>query len=664
MSDAGDFVGVDPERLDRLATQLERLRDAIGANAPVILNGMSEYDTGLNLTLLRNAIQYSVDDAAAMRTRAQMADNLQRTATVITAQGAPPVQIGVMIPWDEISSGSAAQADAQLLQQAESDPNSPQARAEILSVEADIQDHMDAPGGSAYLAAFYNYASPQVAALARTLDEQDGASDVLSAQDAKILKTFAAGLAEAATSQNFNLEAVSRAFTRAPDMWSSAIFFKYATGSAFASSNGTQLLAGMSRAVLTDAANGDPSLAAPIPDTEPQAGAAQQNEFQKLMAEYDPVVAVIGTTAGNPAAAQDVLGGPNGENYAKDLLNYPWNTGGAWASLGGNQPHTPLTHIPGIDTSAAAAAFLNAATAAPGGIMSPVSAQAVINIVNATAEYSQAQPGAVLPHNIRLAFIGIAQRNAMGFGISAPGGSPAVIPAWTGKGSWAEVSKTSLKPFLAQALNDPSDFGRFQGYLNSQIPNAVTATVGGQDDYLHPMADLYGLVQQTENGLNFDTAEKQAAQAAYNQMMVGILTAGVTSAVGAIPLAAAAAGAADAAAAANAVIQMSAPAATALIPTGDAAGAVEAGIQATQSDESYMWPLVVQGLINAHAIPSEFFAGKDGGFYDPATGTIKVNSQFWDWVQQNWKSPLGGNNQSVGYWIDQTTSAINSGGTS
>lgn len=664
-----DSVGVDPERLDQLATKLERLSNTIAAKAPMIINVMSQYDTGLSLALLQAAQQRSAEDAVDMRMRAQLAENLERTAAVALSPGAPPPrpgQIGVLIPWSAISPDSVAQADAQLLTQAESDPNGPQSRAEILSVEADIKDHM---GDSTYLAELYNDAGPQVAALAKTLHQQDGADDVLSAQDAGILKAFAAGLAKASTSASFNYNAVSRAFTHAPDMWSSAILFKYTSGEAFSSPDGTRLLASMSKTVLTDANDHDPTLSAPLPAPPHSTDINDVIRFQNLQADYDPVVAVIGTTAGNPAAAQDVLNnGKSGQQYAGYLLNYPWNTGPASYNPDPYQPHEGESQgavtLPGIDTSATAVAFLNAATEAPGGDMSEPAAWAVTNIVDAVSanpKLSSAPgtpPAEVLPHNIRLAFIEIAQRNLLGFTVSAGGqaGGSGPQPSLNNIGWQAQPSSAQLQAFLGQALNDPGDCGRYMAFLNAQIPGAVSATVGqrGGTDYLGQLSELAGVVQQVQTNLNFGEQEQQAAQSAENEMMLSMLSAGLL----AIP------GDDAATTAFKNFVAISTPLTPLSQTGGDPSAALEAGELAKMKESGAVKPLVVQGLVNAHAIPVGLLTEppynvpppKGDGFYDSETGSISPNPGFWRWLASNGDTTFA--KKTLESWIHDATLPI------
>jgi hypothetical protein len=73
-----DEVGVQPERLAEAASALENLRDVLTAYVPVIVNTMERYWAGgtgqpISLAPLRQAEARSVQDAADMRSRADLA---------------------------------------------------------------------------------------------------------------------------------------------------------------------------------------------------------------------------------------------------------------------------------------------------------------------------------------------------------------------------------------------------------------------------------------------------------------------------------------------------------------------------------------------------------------------------------------------------------------
>jgi hypothetical protein len=649
-------VGVDPGRLNELASALAHLREVLAANVPTIVGTLNQYWSAgqgipVSLSPLEQARTRSNDDTANIQARCTMAIAWEDKQTTCLAHDM------IAMPW--LTSGQLyGTSEAELLKraeaEAESDPNSPQARAEIMAVANAIKDHA---GDSEYLAAFYNAAAPQVAALAGLLHDEDGGADVLSKQDAGILTTFAAGLATASESSNFNRAAVTKAFTGAQDLWSAGILFKYANGAAFANPNGTYLLAHMSRTMLSHAGQ-DSNLVAPFSD--PRSDTQQQiAAAYKLYPEYDPVAAVIRAAAGDPAAAQEVLGGPGGRGYASDLLRYPWAAGGIATVLA---PYTDVRlGTPGVDTSGAAAAFLNAATAAPGGVMNPVAAQAVVNIVHAA---DKLPAGDDLPEKIRQAFIGIAYRNVLGFGSTDMNDvlTNPVQPNPNGSGHYAEVSSSDLQGFLVQALQNPTDFGRFQASLNALVPGAVQATINYPGtDYLAYVANLKGEVLDAYTSANFSKNEQLAAQQAEQQMTDNMISAGLVAIPGFDEL--------DGAAAvwqglAAGVVAAGTPLAESQIPGGNLPQTLLTGDQEKTYEENAITPYIVQGLINAHEIPTGLLSQKNADgqplypFYNAATGTVNAT----DGSLQAFLVKYGGDSfggQKLNDWISDGTQSIN-----
>jgi hypothetical protein len=179
---ADDDVGVDPDRLAESASALENLRNVLAANVPVIVNTMEGYWSGgagapVNLLSLRQAEARSVQDAADMRARSNLA----------AAWMANPANIDLVagglayIPW----SGSALdQADAALQAQnlnaavalAKTDPAA--ARAMLAAIADDLNDHSS---DRAYLTAFWsqpgvNAAVANIASVLRTTSPGTGTS--------------------------------------------------------------------------------------------------------------------------------------------------------------------------------------------------------------------------------------------------------------------------------------------------------------------------------------------------------------------------------------------------------------------------------------------------------------------------------------------------------
>lgn len=244
-----DFVSVTPDQLNQLTRRLEALSDGLAANAAAITAMMSDYAQqggdvpGLAL-MLGQAQQRAVTDAANMRARTQLAFKVSQSGGTLHGNER------VSIPWDATDIAAvAAQADAQELRIAMRTKNPAERLAEIQQVELDIKDHLaEGAAGLPYLSAFYNDAGPQVAALADTLYAANGTiAKPLTAADQQILKTFATGLAyvvKNGTGATALSAQAMAALTKAPDMWSVAMLFKYGpsqkaygTGSAAATLN-------------------------------------------------------------------------------------------------------------------------------------------------------------------------------------------------------------------------------------------------------------------------------------------------------------------------------------------------------------------------------------------------------------------------------------------
>jgi hypothetical protein len=175
---AGDEVGVEPDRLAKLASALENLRNVLAHNVPTIVNTLEQYWNGgtgtpVNLNPLKQAQARSPQDAVGMRSRSDLAQ-----AWMANGANIDVVSSGIAyIPWDTADVDTAdAQLRAQQLAAAEKSGN----LAQIQAIQADIQDHIES-NDSAWLTAFYNQAAPQVANLAATLNSEDGKNGSFSA---------------------------------------------------------------------------------------------------------------------------------------------------------------------------------------------------------------------------------------------------------------------------------------------------------------------------------------------------------------------------------------------------------------------------------------------------------------------------------------------------
>lgn len=339
----GQEVGVEPGRIDKAATALENLRNALETHVPVIIKTMNSYwpeiGTPLDLGPLHRAKARSVDDAAGMRERSRAAQNWLHQHI-----GLANLSVAT-IPWDTKDLAPAdAKYDAQTLAQAEAESRSnPQlARQQIQAVQYDIQYHVDTHD-TKWLQDFYNQASPQVANLAATLNSEDGKNAVvLSAQDQKVLKTFATGLAATDKAGKLSDPAI-HAYAKANNLWSVGMLFKFGPpGSAYGKQESWQitpkqaekegknpsvkpnLLSQVTTAIEMARIKGGYTI--PLTGPHVGAGALYGPTTSQALAKWDPAQTLLTLATQNGSAAREVLAGPNGQKIAAELMANPRTT--------------------------------------------------------------------------------------------------------------------------------------------------------------------------------------------------------------------------------------------------------------------------------------------------------------------------------------------------
>lgn len=157
----GDWVAVDPERLDQAASKLEALRDTLAANIPVIKSMMNAYGSdGLTVPGLTQALSQALartpQDAADMRARSRLAWYLNHTEP----PGVPePGRTSWMIeiPWDRKQvDQQVAPLEAQALIAAVNNTDPAAGRAQLAAVAQDLGDQTRArtlrgTGGAAWM---------------------------------------------------------------------------------------------------------------------------------------------------------------------------------------------------------------------------------------------------------------------------------------------------------------------------------------------------------------------------------------------------------------------------------------------------------------------------------------------------------------------------------
>lgn len=320
-----DEVGVDPGRLSQAASALENLRDVLAANVPTIVNIMNEYwssgaGSPMSLAALQQAQSRSVEDAAGMRSRSNLAQAFMAEAVNIDMV----VDGQASIPWDlKTVDAEDAKLQAQQLATAVNSGN----RGQVQAVEQDLADHQD---DKQWLADFWSQAQAASGAanLANMLNRQDGKGlDLLPASDQQILSTYARSVAAACKLGGLDTQQgteLTEAFTHAASVhpWSTAMLLKYGPdGSAYGTGTGANLLAGVTRSVLDARENGELTL--PIDIDKLQDG-PYTKDLDQAIQNYDPTLTMLQLDAQNKIAATQVLGGPHGGTYAYDLLHTPW----------------------------------------------------------------------------------------------------------------------------------------------------------------------------------------------------------------------------------------------------------------------------------------------------------------------------------------------------
>lgn len=656
-----EFAGVDPQRVEKAASALESLRDVLAANVPTIVATMSGYGSPVSLAVLRQAQARSVIDAADMRARSQLAFRLAALDDKMHISGPGGM---TTIPWDGPTiDAAAAQADAQLLSQAEGSPSDPQSRADIQAVGQDIQDHL-ADKDTAYLTALYNQAAPQIAALATTLHNMDGRgipeSDsrftVLTPADQKILATFGAGLA-AADKAGLSPQAVQE-IANAPDLWSAAMLIKYGPpGSAYATQAGTgknaqpSLLAQLTKNVFEAQQKG--KIALPLGGSS--FGMDDYDNIQNALGTFDPFSALLQRDAENKAAATQVLGGKDGSAIANMLLNNPYdkytysnetNPPGSGKFPATFTGYGPTQKLDGMELAylnylpdGAIANFLDAATSAGRGTGDPndpvnpykLSAQAAINIIDNTpppwSDNGKPQPSfsPAVQRALDDTFMRYLPDIASSTADQGSGGA-FVARYNNGAGPWViNIPSAQLSPFLMQLSADPNNYGYIKGVVASKMGVALGlklqgVTDGTADNPYGDLSSLYGRLVTEEGNLHFSAAQQQDAE---NAELNSIIDLG-KSFVGDIPVVG------DTASKLLDYDERFAVLGFPQIPefsTDNAAAALQEG-RANFSDAELkaMIPLV-QGLVQQGVIKPQpsWYQG----------GQIVPNNAFWEWWREN-----------------------------
>ena len=559
----GDHVEVNLHRADAAASALEGLRDALAQHVPAILTAISNLRSeGADLPPprdLNKLLGRAAQDAAEMRTTARLATQMNNQ---MLSQHPPVVVTGMLdlgTSWDPKALDAAdAKAEAQALQLAEDNKDPKAARAAILAIQQDVQDHVQA-NDTAWLTAFYNRAAPQVANLASVLHNEDVAGvknynnrfDVLTQSDQQIMSTFGNGLA-AADKAGLSPQAV-RQISNAPNLWSAAMLVKFGPdGSKWATAEQNpgnpskldqpSLLAQLTNSVYEAQSTGKLQLPLGGYAYDPNVTASDYKKLQDAAANFDPLTTMLQRDAENKAAAGQVLGGKDGNGIAQQLLKEGIVPGGGNATIftySNNAPNRDgrfpanFTGIPpngkipydGITIrntlpASVVASFLDAATSAGRGAGDPndpinpykLSAQAAANIImntppgwtdnNGKPQYSYDPAVEKSLTNTFLRYlpdIANSSRQAGGESVTQADNSPG--------GGWEiHIPQAQLSNYLQQISSDPKNYGYIKGAVASKAGIALGLQLKGVSDGTDPYADLsslYGRLINENNNLKY-----------------------------------------------------------------------------------------------------------------------------------------------------------------
>lgn len=618
---SGEYCGVDPGRMDKAAAALEHLRDVLTANVPTIVSTMNAYNAPISLGLLTTAKSRSVQDAADMRARSNLAQKLLQQDQRNHADSSQ-----IQIQWDGPSvEAASAKVDAQLLAQAEKHPHSAQAVADLQAVADDISDHLALPknGGADFLSAFYNEAGPQVAALAEVLHDLNGSANehmsdelkhVFTPQDLKILRSFGSGLAYVDSHGGLSAKTIEQ-LTATPTLWSVSMLIKYGpSGSAYSNvdknDKSQNFLARLTQA--TYHAYQNDGLQIPLGSAGP---VLHYQGIEQDLASYDPLSALLQADGQNKTAAMEVLSGSDGGKLVTLLINGP----GGWYSLPVSNPPSKIITLrsrgPVLPSRAvlsvpadpfsqtAIAKFFDGATSAQRGTSPQAfqSATSAYNIISNT-------PSPITPDGIhgvsapvRHALVETFARYLPDMAASSyTDASLSPVHPATPSGIYVVgVSQSALSNVMQQISLSKLDFGQMQAMCKLAVGTSVGATarhqaIPGLDSPVRPFASLYarGSTEAAKVGIAKGTQEDLEHQAWNAWIAAGIGGFGNVSGPES-----------DIFGAAQVLSALAGP----VIPqfsTDNAAKAKAAALTDQNRDEFMVEVPLVQGLLSIGALPS------------------------------------------------------------
>ncbi|WP_406135567.1 hypothetical protein [Streptomyces sp. NBC_01089] len=377
----GEYVGVDPDRVRKLANRLQDLEGALAKHGAVIRAKFRDWDSGLDLSQIAQQTHNVGNDARDMSKRADLARNLEEHGDIgLCTPGGDMVNI----PWgmDGVSKLSAKEAkqEAATLKKALDDPKATGSRADIAAIGQSLADHQNDPS---YLTAFA--AAGGVADAARVghaLHIEDGTHDgtVLNHASTQLIGQYGRGISQIFKYQKAGKvppnPAYVKSLTNPPggDMWSVGTLFKYGPkgdqwDAKVLSDVGGAMLDWRHKQVemrpmyLPGAGyngyTGGPDRHAwyqslgldPVYTNDDGAN----NKIVAGIQANDPAFALMDRVGENPEASRDLLTQPNGGGlrHAKELVDYKWETPGEHGPHDDSDPVRRVLTLAATDRSAA-----------------------------------------------------------------------------------------------------------------------------------------------------------------------------------------------------------------------------------------------------------------------------------------------------------------------
>lgn len=544
----GDYVGVDPVRVRKLADRLADLEGALAKHGALIRKNFTSWQGGLDLSLLAQQTQAVGDDARSMSKRADLARELEKAGEA-TGMCTPDGNI-INIPWDmaDVNAQSAKEAalEAATLKKALDDPKGAGSRDDIEAISRSLADHQDDP---TYLAAFANAGGiVDAARVPRALHEEDGThkDEVLSKDSQNVVNQYATAVNRILTLQSAgkippNPDYV-KALTNPPndDMWSVGALFKYgpsgdkwdtkaltAVGSAMLDwRNAHQMRPTYSKGQVSGYTYVGPAFVDPdkawygsLGLTHSYVDENTDDAQRRVMAinSNDPSLALMQRVSENPDASRQLLTGPDGVRHTQELVNDHWATPGmaansyTWPSAVLRAATSDRQHHP-KESAEAAANIINVGAAK-------------LDSDKKKSDFEKEQ----YPDDpaVSTALSNIFQSYVPDFAAST--GVSQKTATVNGDGT-ITVGGEASKAFLSEVMKNHDEAGNVIQAINAQISfTSQHGITGDEGTYLKNLAELRGEVSVAGHANDMDQAALRDAEHAKQLMWFNIISSGAAA---------------------------------------------------------------------------------------------------------------------------------------